>query len=94
MSEKTNTTVRETLGVFTRGDTQVLLFDTPGVVDAKYVPCFPLPCGTLTADAGAGDRAGAEAIDWDGALCTYLPRRRLHPKCLWPSCMLARRWLA
>jgi small GTP-binding protein len=37
VSEKTNTTVRETLGVFTRGHTQVLLFDTPGVVDAKCV---------------------------------------------------------
>lgn len=34
VSRKTNTTRREALGAVTRGDTQLLLYDTPGVVGA------------------------------------------------------------
>lgn len=43
VSQKTNTTQQETLGVVTEGDVQVLVFDTPGVVDARYmrVPISP-----------------------------------------------------
>ena len=43
MSRKTNTTRSEALGAVTRGDTQILLYDTPGAPLRA-----PLPRGPLT----------------------------------------------
>lgn len=42
VSHKTNTTVETTLGSFTTGMTQVVLFDTPGLVTKQYVA---IACG-------------------------------------------------
>ncbi len=39
VSHKTNTTVETMLGSFTTGLTQVVLFDTPGLVTKQYVWC-------------------------------------------------------
>ena len=35
VSRKTNTTSKTTMGAFTEGSSQVVLWDTPGVVDSR-----------------------------------------------------------
>ncbi len=42
VSSKTNTTAVPMLGAFTEGVAQVVLHDTPGVVDSRCTPPLPL----------------------------------------------------